>query len=147
MRRVIPLLVVMSLGFAPAPVYRARPDKRTDLEKMQGAWVRVSLTIDGKRHEEAVGSVVPTINGDTLSFAAPSDKWRLTLDATKNPKRLESLQIVPANALGFMGIYKLEGDRLVVCWRSGKTEADRPTDFDPAAQPGVWLCVYERNKP
>jgi uncharacterized protein (TIGR03067 family) len=146
MRRVIPLFVIGSLGFAPAPVYRARPDQTTDLERMQGGWVRVSLMIDGKRREEAVGSIVPTIKGDTLSFAAPSDRWRLTLDATKTPKRIESRQIGAANAAGFMGIYKLEGDRFIVCWRSGKTEADRSASFDPA-QAGVWLCVYERKKP
>lgn len=39
MRRVVPLLIVLCLGFAPAPVYRERRDTRTDLEKMRGEWI------------------------------------------------------------------------------------------------------------
>ena len=37
MRRVVPLLIVLCLGFAPAPVYREKPGaSKGDLEKMQG---------------------------------------------------------------------------------------------------------------
>ena len=137
-------IVLSSLAFAPAPVYRAKPDKRTDLDKLQGEWVRVSLFTDGKRHEEAVGSVVPTIKGDTLAFGSPGDTWRLTLDATKSPKRFDGRRL--ESDMCFVGVYELKGDNLVVCWHLSASENNRPASFDPA-QPGVWVHVYERKKP
>ena len=145
MRRTALLVVLSSLAFAPAPVYRVKPDKRTDLDKMQGAWVRVSISINGQRHEEAVGSTVVIIKGDTMSFGSPTDTWRLTLDATKSPKRIDRPQL--GGSLCFLEIYKLEGDSLVLCSRESKSESDRPAGFDPAVQPGVWLHAYERKKP
>ena len=145
MRRIVSVFIVLSsLAFAPAPVYRAKPDRRTDLEKIQGEWVRVSILTDGKRHEEAVGSVVPTIKGDTMAFGSPNDTWRLTLDATKSPKQFDGRRL--ESDMYFVGVYKLEGDSLVVCWHLSKSESDRPASFDPA-QPNVWLHVFERKKP
>jgi uncharacterized protein (TIGR03067 family) len=144
MRRPLLLAAVLSLAFAPAPRPKLNASK-DDLAKMQGQWVRTSLTINGKKHDEPQGCAV-TIKGDVLAFPSPDDAWKLTIDATKKPKWIDSRRVKPAGSIGpFWGVYRLEGDTLTICWREDANVTDRPADFDPS-QRHVWLQVFQRKK-
>jgi uncharacterized protein (TIGR03067 family) len=134
---------VLSLAFAPAPF--PRPGKRdtndSDLKKLQGAWVRARLTMNGRSNAD---STPITITGQRMQFPVPSDAWTLTLDVTKKPKTIDARQIGNGRNV-FWGIYRLEGDTLTICWRHNVTEDQRPTTFDESAA-GVWFQVYKRQK-
>jgi hypothetical protein len=83
MRRVVPPLIVLCLGFAPAPVYRERPDARTDLEKLQGEWERVSCSTNGD--EETV--VYRRNRLSCFHQDGTSTRWDVVLDLSKERKR------------------------------------------------------------
>jgi uncharacterized protein (TIGR03067 family) len=141
----IALLAALALGFAPAPPPRPKkaPTSEGDLKALSGKWRRTSLMLNGKRHGEIPGSVVVTVKGDVLSFGSPGDTWKVALDATKAPRRLDCTNVTGGNT--YWGVYRLDGDSFTLCWRSGATEADRPAGFDPQ-QPNVWVHAFERVK-
>jgi uncharacterized protein (TIGR03067 family) len=140
MRRVLPLIAVLSLAFAPAPFPRPAPSASAieDLKAMQGEWVRSSLTICGKTDKEQPGAIIATIRGNHMAFGTPSDTYTFTLDASQSPKWIESSM--------FRGVYEVKGNTLTLCFRMGVNDDPRPMSFDPAQQ-GVWLEVFKRKKP
>src|ERR1700733_13562766 len=97
MRRVLPLIAVLSLSFAPAPFPKpAKPESsKEDLKKMQGTWTRVSVTIQGQKVEERPGTIAIVITGTHLQFPDPLDGWTITVDAKKRPKVFDCLMDRP----------------------------------------------------
>jgi hypothetical protein len=55
-RRALPLLAGMALGFAPAPPPRDTP--KADLARLQGEWVRANFTIGESVRADGAASVV-----------------------------------------------------------------------------------------
>jgi len=153
-RRVLPLLAMLLLGFAPAPFPRQTKTK-ADWQALQGEWIRVSLTICGKKRFEAPGAIILTIRGDQIAFAGtdPGDKrdeWKFKLDISKGQKRIDFRSVIPADQIPntnvMLGIYRIEENILTICSHVGKETTDRPLNFDPA-QKKVWLHVYKRKIP
>ncbi|MGL4551664.1 MAG: TIGR03067 domain-containing protein [Gemmataceae bacterium] len=146
MRRIIPFLALSSLAFAPLPFPKPDPAK-DDLRKLQGEWVRVSCTIDGEAGREDPGSVKVKIDGSMMAFGSPGDTWGITLDGRKEPKHIDSRNTVRKGADSvFLGIYRLEGDTLTICWRNTVAGGVRPAGFNPH-EPRVWLHTYTRKRP
>jgi uncharacterized protein (TIGR03067 family) len=133
----------LSLAFAPAPF--PRPGKRvtseSDLQRMQGTWVRVKLTIGGK---PGVQNVAMTITGNRMQWPSPSDAWVIKLDPSKNPRTIDQHHANNENSV-FRGVYRWDGDTLIICCRQNATEQTRPTDFD-GSKPEVWYQVFKRQK-
>jgi uncharacterized protein (TIGR03067 family) len=141
MRTCALLVAGLTLGFAPAPF--SQPNStRGDRKKLQGEWVRVRYTLNGKPVTTAAIRVV--IAGDRLRYgAAPGvDEWALTLDATKKPKVLDFKSVSPGGKT-FWGVYRLEGDTLTIWSRAGDNEALRPKDYGEGA--GVCVEVFKRS--
>src|SRR5262245_29871738 len=132
MRRVLPLHAVFLLGFAPAPPYRPMPDSsKEDLKAMQGVWT-----------ERFADSAAVTIIGDRMEYS-PNYAWKLTLYTKANPRRVAATG-VGSEVAGKTrwGIYRLEGGKLIICWRrelAGKLEW--PSSLDPIHK-DVWIQVF-----
>jgi uncharacterized protein (TIGR03067 family) len=148
MRRVLPLLAVLSLAFAPVPPYRPNPDpSKGDLQKLQGAWVRFHCSVDGQVIKERPGGVTAKIEGASMAFGSPGDTWDVTLDAGKVPKRIDSRNTTrKGKGSVYLGLYRLEGDTLTIVWRRDDAGGGRPSGFDPA-EPNVMLHAYTRKRP
>jgi uncharacterized protein (TIGR03067 family) len=138
MRRVLLLIVVLSLGFAPAPFPKQRraDDSQRDLQAMQGKWTA-----------EFADSASITIVGDRMVYTADYG-WKFTLNAKTTPKRIEALGAGPSLAgKTRLGIYRLEKDKLTICWRQDSvSKPDWPMSFEPA-QKDVWIEVFTPVKP
>lgn len=121
-----------------------------DREKLAGTWTCASATIDGSPLGAETAKLLTltlsadrfkTQRGDQVLFDST-----YSIDATKDPKQIDmigtegELKGKPA-----LGIYKLEGDKLTLCYTMPGKE--RPAAFESAAKSGVYLIVWQRARP
>ncbi|HEY4593463.1 MAG TPA: TIGR03067 domain-containing protein [Thermoanaerobaculia bacterium] len=137
---------------APGAGQEERP--QTDLDKLQGTWLTVSLVNDGK---VLVGENVPSKPGPATTFAYEGNRWLVKVgdktvasgifkvDATKTPKEIDILdESGTQNDKTKLGIYELDGDTYRYCLApAGKP---RPAEFSSAEGSGYSLGVSRREK-
>jgi uncharacterized protein (TIGR03067 family) len=122
MRRVLPLLIVLSLGFAPAPVFR----EKDDLKALQGEWELVSRTFEGKPRPHEPQRI--RFTGGYLAEADGSGRCEVALDTSASPKGMEMVWGAKAvEPLRLQAVYALQGDTLRICYYS--TQEGRPKDL------------------
>ncbi len=150
MRRVLPMLVIMLVGFAPVPPYRPKPDPvRNDLKEMQGVWDLVSRTSCGRPVEHIVETV--TISGDHLTYMNATGSfrgtWTLKLSSDQSLRKFDAKTECSPHELGMLlGVYKICGDTLSMCYVNADSGLLRPTDLT-TQQEWVYLDVLRRRKP
>jgi uncharacterized protein (TIGR03067 family) len=131
MRRVLPLLIVMSLGFAPAPVYRPKPGNSVAVNDLVGTWRCVALrcTTDEKPLDPAAENAgTVTITAARWLFGDGRAKFDLRIDHAKTPAEFDlaySGQVEPH----FRGVIERRGDTVRVIYSC----QSRPTGFDSKA--------------
>ncbi|MCE9564792.1 MAG: TIGR03067 domain-containing protein [Planctomycetes bacterium] len=126
------ILVSHSVADQPAePNRKVAQKSKSDQELFEGIWLIIGLEANGKAEPEQ------NYKGNTLTFT--KDKATLkegkhapiefgsVLDPSKLPKTIDLM----AKAVVIRGIYKFEGEELVLCLSIG---ANRPTEF--ATKPG-----------
>jgi uncharacterized protein (TIGR03067 family) len=128
----------------------AADDKKADKdkEKIQGEWKVVSAKKagrdagdDGPNH---VGKTM-TFSADKLMFSGENLEAEYKLDPAKDPKQID---VTPLNGAPeekgklFSGIYKLDGDKLVIHF--AHAGQDRPTTFESKAGSQAILLELER---
>jgi uncharacterized protein (TIGR03067 family) len=140
-RTTLLLLVVLAVGFAPAPFRRAaRPKKEGDLDRMQGTWAVVERRYAGNVLK--VENAQVTLRGSRWHFVFNGEvrsRWDVRLDPTTAPRSLDYFSADGNPTSVLPAIYRLDGDTLTVCYTQGK---DRPTGFDN--QNGHWSMVLKR---
>jgi uncharacterized protein (TIGR03067 family) len=117
MRRCVLLsLIVLSLAFAPAPL-PTRPARKPPELQIFGSWKQVN-----------VSTVTLVVTHDSLTYVnsdrAPS-AYGARFDAARRPMTYDLLR---GQGVAFVGIYKIEGDRLTLYYRGGSQ--NRPTSFE-----------------
>ena len=121
-----------------------------DLAALAGTWVYERQIINGKEiPPEQMANEFVTIRGNSLTREACSADGQqlgtptvstIRIDPTVTPKSLDDHQSHMFRPC--LGIYKLEGDRLTVCWNNTTTE--RPTTFDSKEGSPFVLSVLRR---
>lgn len=117
MRRILPLLALASLAFAPAPFLK---DGRLapDLKRAQGKWAVESVRIDGDPALSPPDEVV--IEGDTMAYLQGGELqsvWRVSLDATSSPRKCDLRGLGGRARNATVGTWKLDGDTLTLRYR------------------------------
>jgi uncharacterized protein (TIGR03067 family) len=144
MRRVLPLLALVSLAFAPLPFPKT---SEADLKAMQGEWVLVgeSHATGPPRHMRHLRA---SVADRRVTFSpegdAPAGEWAVTLVASEAPKAIDLTRGGDGLRL-IRGVYSLKGDTLVLCWNVG-VEATRPRTL-PGNIPVACKLTFKRKRP
>jgi len=122
---------------------------KTDLDKLQGTWVLVSMETEG--HDVAAEDFkdwTAVYEQNHLTLKA-GDRVRrrgiVTLDPGRKPKAMNTWdQDGPYDDQTVPGIYELNGDTLKVCFaRPGQ---ERPKEFTTKSGTAFLVCVYKGHK-
>jgi uncharacterized protein (TIGR03067 family) len=137
------LIGLAALGFLVTTT--SAQDSADDLKKLEGAWKGHLREVDGKvlskdDIDKTAFNVV--IKGDTYKVyeaGAVVDEGTFKLDAGKKPRHID---VKTKNDVVLKGIYKIEGDKMTVCFAAPCVE--RPSDFK--TKEGQRLMGYTRAK-
>jgi uncharacterized protein (TIGR03067 family) len=148
--------LVLACGAWAAADDPARKDPaKSDLDKLQGTWITVSIVSDGKT---VLDEKSPPKEGPSAKLAYDGSKWMVKvgdktvasgttkLDPSKTPKEIDVTHETGMNkGKTLLGIYELDRDTYRYCIApAGKS---RPTDFTSKEGSGHSLIVSKREKP
>jgi len=147
---------------------------KMELEKLLGSWAEVSVERFGEAQPGRGIVTTISIPIQDKSVAMPGDlarsnetvwtrhlprqtpedalttrgAFRVSIDPSKEPKQLV-MSSPPHGRLPALGIYKLEGDSLIVCFSPSQQPEHRPTEFMTGTNDGrdAILQIYKRAKP
>ncbi len=80
---------------------------------------------------------------ELIDDSGPRGKGPYRIDPTKRPRTIDFLH-AEKDVVEAVGIYKLEGDTLWLCFRYSKEEKDRPTEFKPSTRGAVMFLIARR---
>ena len=160
MQRVLVCLGVACLALVVlGPLSAQEPKEKvpSDKEKIQGKWKLISFEADGEKETEQVG-MIWVFDRDKLVMGDEGD-FSYRLEPSKTPKQIDATGKPEEGfpAPGMVGIYKLEGDTLTLCWRTTRAKellkggaSDelkvRPSVFQSVLYYHQFLFVLERVK-
>ncbi|MBP3956261.1 TIGR03067 domain-containing protein [Gemmata sp. G18] len=126
-------------------------DKKSDSDLFQGTWEVVKLEQTGQDLAEVVKALEPTMafekNTYTFTLGENVEKGKFTLDPKAKVPTVD-YDITEGEQKGKkqVGIYKLDGDTLVLCLSEEGADA-RPTKFKTAADaPEYVMFTLKRKK-
>jgi uncharacterized protein (TIGR03067 family) len=139
MRRCI--VLVLAVGFLFAADKPKKDGGKDGATPLEGTWVVVSVTVDGKEVDRGKGGKF-IFEGKTVMFNDPKADHKGTI--TIDPKKM-TIDIKPDDKDKPMkGLYQLKGDELKMCFaRPGK---DRPKDLTSEEGQDQALVVLKRAK-
>src|SRR5262249_44818225 len=132
------LLLCALVCTLPAPLLAADPAK-TDRDKLQGTWAVVSAERDGKADDALKGHDL-TFAGDAFTIKLKDKvlyKGTFKLDPDKKAAAIDFTHTEgEAKGKTWLGIYRLDGDKLIICDNAYDLQKGRPTEFTTKADSG-----------
>ncbi len=126
-------------------------DAAKDKKQIEGLWQAVALEADGRQAPAGeLKKFQLRFKGDQVVFDPEADnrEHAFEIDPSANPKAMD---LTPGDgpAKGKKlpcAIYRLDGDKLVICMDKEGQTGKRPTEFKTAAGDGLALITLERVK-
>jgi uncharacterized protein (TIGR03067 family) len=133
-------------GAVAAPHWlKARPPTyKDDKERLQGHWVAESVDNGRQLPKEVCDQFTLTFTGSKMKMRAllPDPSHNIFhLDETAKPKQIDLIN--EEERRGTFGIYRFDGDRLVLCMGEDD-QKDRPTEFTSKGGVKRMLGVFKR---
>jgi uncharacterized protein (TIGR03067 family) len=142
------LLFLLVVSCLPSAAAAGDAAVRAELKKLQGVWRPVLLRRAG---ETVADTSLPgarfEVKGDALRFNA-GDKILLDVRVRVNPGKVPAeIDLLPApdsrKGKAVRAIYRLEGNRLTLCWPLGEDQS-RPTTFAGSGGRDTAILTLER---
>lgn len=119
--------VAFVVGFAPAPLPR-RERNKDDSTALFGTWEFEAWEMNGGKHGF---SQYLELTPEKVHFVSIQGGSRVTYKFVIRPDfSPRGFQWIPDGGGGWIGSYRIEGDRLTMIFKSGSSWTDRPTDFN-----------------
>ena len=114
---------------------RELPARPSDADRLQGVWQAVAIERTGRPVPEAeVRSLRFEFAGNKLTSShlgkGAAQNAVFTLGPDKDPKQI-TVKLAPDSTFSIEGIYRFDGDRLVICMPMYDVPKSRPTKFAP----------------
>jgi uncharacterized protein (TIGR03067 family) len=140
---VLPLLLLFAAAALSAPLPDAvKEANERDKKALQGNWQVVDLESGGGHpiKPAQLRKLKHAFRGNEFILdGTDEDKSDMPIhykvDATKDPKTID-FAFEGKDATSWLGIYKIDGDKLVICW--GNDGGARPTKFQTSQDDGGW---------
>lgn len=132
------------LGLIGAPLDAAA---RKELKAFEGEWVVQRIETKDVKQEPGDGERISlTIKGTRWTFGTFQEGEIVALDPSAKPKLLD-LKSVRKGREDTVNeaIYKMEGDKLIICIYQGK-DKKRPTSLDKPTEGNTVLWTLKRSK-
>jgi uncharacterized protein (TIGR03067 family) len=145
MRITLVLLTVLAIGADAKP--QRPPDK--ELNELQGEWTGVSFEANGKLVSTAKAGWNVTVKGEQVAvhFGVVPFDGRLVVGSVGDQKTLDIVETKSGKnpvRMEITGIYKLERDRLTICYRFGTKRP--PSEFRTNGPSDTMIQVFARTK-
>jgi uncharacterized protein (TIGR03067 family) len=144
-------------------IARGAGGAENEADQLKGKWLAVKGTRDGKplaKDDLPKFKIIVGDNGGRTEwndpFAGTSDPFHnlgIHFDLTTSPKRLCLIRPIGLKATTYAGIFKFDGDRLIVWWNlepwtslEGPAMRARPKEFAAPKGSGFTLLVFEKGK-
>lgn len=141
MRRAFVALFLLASGALAAD------EPAGDLKALQGTWNISAATLAARDHIDDFAGMKLVVKGTDYTITLPgnNDKGAIKLDASKSPKHIDltTQKDGPFKGRNLAGIYKLDGDTVVLCLNSEKPE--RPAKFEAPAKTPLVLLTFKRD--
>jgi uncharacterized protein (TIGR03067 family) len=132
-------LLILAAGLLAAPV----PKEDVTKGKIEGTWVVVATTRNGKPNDEIKGEKIIFKDGMvTVTSKKKDEKATYKVNTSKKPNEID---IMPdGEKESVLGIYTVEGDTLKMCFT--KPGGQRPTEFSAKEGSPAMLIELKREK-
>lgn len=143
------LYTALFIAAFDVPCGGAEKDNERDLKSMQGTWVVVTAERDGDSLDRIKGNkLIVKDNQFTIIGKNFELRGHLTLDASASPKKLDMQHQEGAlRDKKWEGIYKLEKNKLTICYSEADSGKERPDEFATRSDQNRLLIVMERADP
>ncbi|HXD86470.1 MAG TPA: TIGR03067 domain-containing protein [Urbifossiella sp.] len=145
------LSLLCQIGSTAADDAKKLSPKEKVLAQLQGRWELQWMEREEKR-QESDGTAVVTIKGDRWMFGK-REIGVIEIDPSTNPMvidiRVKKDLAEADKGQTLEGIFKLDGDRLTICFSRSRGEAgkERPTAFSTKGNARMVLQEFKRVKP
>ncbi|WP_165067593.1 TIGR03067 domain-containing protein [Paludisphaera rhizosphaerae] len=133
------VVAAAGIGWFQADVRPTETELRRARQILMGPWTIASAIDDGEEiglrliRDRLVKGGRVLINERTITYTVPDTGVKRVVGFKINPAKLpREIDLVTSDERVMPGVYKIEGDELVVCFSEGHTPV-RPTDFESLA--------------
>ena len=140
-------VVLLAVGAGEPKKAELNAAARKELKSLEGEWVVQRIETKDRKEEPGDDERISlTIKGTKWTFGTLQEGEVVALDPSTNPKLLD-FKIVRKGREDTVNeaIYKVDGDRLVICIYQGK-DKKRPTSLDKPTEGNTVLWTLKKSK-
>ena len=147
------LLLLSLSAVADSPKEKGKElsaEAKKELKKLEGKWQMIKGATSNGEGDVKELEAFCVISGTELTFSRGDKKETIrvtAIDTTTDPKCIDLVEIrADKTERTLEGVFKLDGDTLLLAFAVPKGAKNRPTSFDKPTDPGTQVWTFKRVK-